>query len=256
MDLTDGEIHETDVQKTGMYRKIVFKKHRIAMNARQFSFQQSTGVLRGEREMGVDTMRSIVDSLQIEKVRYLTSLKKEANKYFFLDSTVIAFTPVVNPPKSKRLMYIRALEKLKSAKNVIISNYSRVEWGEREIEKYEVEIYKKYALPAACIVFVLIGAPLGVMVKKGGFGMAASISLFFFLLYWAFLIGGEKLSERGFFSPFIGMWAANFLLTVLGIILTFKTNQETVTVQFTFLKKLVPKKFRYQTNDVNNENTR
>ena len=39
------------------------------------------------------------------------------------------------------------------------------------------------------------------MVRKGGFGVAAGISLFFFLIYWAFLIGGEKLSERGFFSP-------------------------------------------------------
>ncbi|MCK7522192.1 MAG: LptF/LptG family permease [Ignavibacteriales bacterium] len=60
------------------------------------------------------------------------------------------------------------------------------------------------------MVFILIGAPLGVMVRKGGFGVAASISLLFFLIYWAFLIGGEKLAERGFFSPFIGMWAANF----------------------------------------------
>ncbi|MCZ7614249.1 MAG: LptF/LptG family permease [Ignavibacteriaceae bacterium] len=54
------------------------------------------------------------------------------------------------------------------------------------------------------------------MVRKGGFGIAASISLLFFLIYWAFLIGGEKLAERGFFSPFIGMWAANFLLGFLG----------------------------------------
>ena len=104
--------------------------------------------------------------------------------------------------------------------------------------------YKKYALPVACIVFVLIGAPLGIMVRRGGFGAAASISLSFFLLYWAFLIGGEKLAERDFFSPFIGMWAANILLFIMGIMLTIKTNKETVTIQFTFLKKLIPKKLR------------
>jgi len=129
-----------------------------------------------------------------------------------------------------------------------------VEWSEREIEKYDVEIYKKYALPVACIVFILIGAPLGVMVKRGGFGVAASISLFFFLMYWAFLIGGEKLSERDFISPFIGMWAANILLTIFGIILTVKTNKETVTIQFSFLKKLIPKKFRTNYSDKLDEN--
>jgi len=126
----------------------------------------------------------------------------------------------------------------------VISNYRRVEWVERDIEKYDVEIYKKYALPAVVIIFVFIGAPLGVMVKKGGFGVAASISLFFFLLYWAFLIGGEKLAERDFISPFIGMWAANILLTIAGIIITVKTNRETVTIQFTFIKKLIPKRFK------------
>jgi lipopolysaccharide export system permease protein len=120
-----------------------------------------------------------------------------------------------------------------------------IEWTSREIEKYAVEIHKKYAIPAACIIFILIGAPLGVMVKKGGFGVAASISLLFFLVYWAFLIGGEKLAERGFFSPFIGMWAANILLGILGILLTIKTNRETVTIKFTFLKKLIPKRMRF-----------
>ena len=84
------------------------------------------------------------------------------------------------------------------------------------------------------------------MVKKGGFGVAASISLLFFLIYWAFLIGGEKLAERGFFSPFIGMWAANFLLGILGILLTIKTNKETITITFNFFKKLIPKRFRLQ----------
>ena len=135
---------------------------------------------------------------------------------------------------------------MKTAKNIITSKARNIEYTERETEKYEVEIYKKYAIPAACIIFILIGAPLGVMVRKGGFGAAASISLLFFLIYWAFLIGGEKLAERGFFSPFIGMWAANFLLGFLGILLTIKTNRETVTITFTFLKKLIPKRFRLQ----------
>jgi lipopolysaccharide export system permease protein len=57
------------------------------------------------------------------------------------------------------------------------------------------------------------------MVRRGGFGVAASISLFFFLIYWAFLIGGEKLADSNMVSPFVGMWAANFLLGAAGIFL-------------------------------------
>lgn len=245
MDLNDGEIHESDIKKTGLYRKLIFKRHRIAMDAAQFSFHQSQGGIRGERELGVDTMRAIVDSISREKNKFVAQLKTETKKYFMVDSSFFKVNPQVSTHSTKDLAIVRIMDRIKSAKNIIIANAKRIEYSNKNIAKYEVEIQKKYSIPAACIIFILIGAPLGVMVKKGGFGVAAGISLFFFLLYWAFLIGGEKLAERGFFSPFTGMWAANILLALMGILLTIKTNRETVIIRFTFLKKLVPKKFRY-----------
>ena len=255
MDLKDGEIHESDVKSSGMYRKIVFEKHRIAMNANQFSLQQSASGIRGERELSINAMEVIVDSLNKQRAKYVSGLQKETNRYFFMDSTSKKTISTLITPQTEKLIYVRVLDKIKSARNVVLSNYRRVEWSDREIEKYEVEIYKKYALPVACIVFVLIGAPLGIMVRRGGFGAAASISLSFFLLYWAFLIGGEKLSERDVFSPFIGMWAANILLFVIGILLTIKTNKETVTIQFTLIKKLMPKKLRNKYKNSNDKNS-
>jgi lipopolysaccharide export system permease protein len=254
MDLRDGEIHETDVKSTGMYRKLVFQKHRIAMNAEQFSFHQSQGGIRGERELGVDTMRTIVDSIKTDRNKYFTDLSNETKRYFFIDSSFAAVYPKQITPSKSDLAYIRILDRIKAAKNSVVANLRRVEWANRDIEKYEVEIYKKYSIPAACIIFILIGAPLGIMVRKGGFGVAASISLFFFLLYWAFLIGGEKLAERGFFSPFIGMWAANIVLGIAGILLCLKTNRETVTIQFTFFKKLFAKVSKSYEAESANEN--
>ena len=249
MDLWRGEIHESDVKQSGLYRKLIFEKHRIVMDGSQFSFHQSQGGIRGERELGVDTMKAIVANYRAEREIQLNSLGKETNKYFFNDTT--SWHAYGNPVQlyNEKLIFERIMDKVRTARNSITSKTRNVENTEREIEKYEVEIYKKYAIPAACIVFILIGAPLGVMVRKGGFGVAASISLIFFLVYWAFLIGGEKLAERGFFSPFIGMWAANFLLGFLGIVLTVKTNRETVTIKFDFIKKLIPKRFRPQQTD-------
>lgn len=244
MDLWKGEIHESDVKSSGLYRKLVFDKHRIVMDGSQFSFHQSQGGIRGERELGVDTMQAIVSNYEAEKESQINSLIKESNKFFFSDSSSVNAYSKPVPVVNDKLLYARVLDKIRTAKNMITSKARNIEYTEREAEKYDVEIYKKYSIPAACIVFILIGAPLGVMVRKGGFGVAASISLFFFLIYWAFLIGGEKLAERGFFSPFIGMWAANFLLGFLGIVLTIKTNRETITIKFDFLKKLMPKRFK------------
>ena len=254
MDLYHGEIHESDVQNTTMYRKLEFEKHLITMNGDQFSFQQSGPTSRGERELSVYDMQIITDSLKIILDSYKKSFITETNKLMFLDSVSSKVLKVYNPGKNPELMYFRAIDRIRNIKSTIVSNNSRTEWAQREVEKYEVEIYKKYALPGACIIFMLIGAPLGVMVRKGGFGVAAGISLFFFLIYWAFLIGGEKLSERGFFSPFIGMWAANFVLGFVGIILTIKTNKEAKTISFNLLKKLVPKKFRQKDLSAEHEN--
>ena len=251
MDLQDGEIHESEVRNSTIYRKLVFTKHRIIMDAEQFSFQQSSGVLRGEREMGVDTMQTIVDNYTKEKKENFTKLDNELSKYFFLDSTSVNAYPKVKVQNAKELVYARIIEKMKTAKNKIVGIFRRADYNQHEIEKYEVEIFKKYSIPFACIVFVLIGAPLGIMVRKGGFGVAASISLFFFLLYWAFLIGGEKLAERGFISPFMGMWSANFVIGILGVILIYKTNKEALTLKFNFIKKLIPKRFRFP--EVENE---
>lgn len=263
MDLRDGEIHESDVQNTNIYRKLEFEKHRIAMNADQFALQQSGSSFRGERELSVEDMQAITDSMKLILISNEKSFLNEFKKQFFIDSTsgnardisrikkipgtedeIYSRINAENRAKeSPDIIYMRAIEKIRTTKNILSSALSRVEYSNRDIEKYDVEIYKKYALPVACIVFVLLGAPIGIMVHKGGFGVAAGISLFFFLIYWAFLIGGEKLSERGFFSPFWGMWAANIVLGFAGILLTIKTNKEVKNISFEFFKKLLPQKY-------------
>ena len=241
MELERGEIHESETMRKNMYRKLVFSNHRITMNADQFSFQQSTpGGPRGDRELSSRDMKYIVDSLQTIKNSQTVSIANETGKYFFIDSTSKE-SQAYYKTADKQFLYVKAIEKMNTARNVIVSNVKRVEFTEGEINKYWVEIHKKYSLPAACIVFVLIGAPLGVMTRRGGFGMAASISLFFFLIYWAFLIGGEKLADRNLLSPFLGMWSANFLIGAAGILLTMKSVRETITLEFYWFKKLIPK---------------
>ena len=241
MELERGEIHESETMRKNMYRKLVFVNHRITMNADQFSFQQSTpGGPRGDRELSSHDMKYIIDSLQAIQNNQLTNLASETNKFFFKDS-FSKESQAYYKTAGKEFVYAKAIERMNTVRNIILSNVKRVEFTKSEINKYRVEIYKKYSIPAACIIFVLIGAPLGVMTRKGGFGMAASISLFFFLIYWAFLIGGEKLADRNMVSPFVGMWSANFLLGAAGILLTMKSVKETITLEFNWLKKLIPK---------------
>ena len=245
MDLQNGEIHESGVGQTNLYRKLIFEKHRIAMDADQFSFQQSApGGPRGDRELSTHSMYIIVDSLKKDRAVFDKSIINESNKYFLMDSNYSRSIPYVSNIYSKDLILSRAIDKIKTAKTVVLSNYNKIEGIQKQIDRYMVEINKKYALPAACIIFILLGAPLGVMVRKGGFGMAASISLFFFVIYWAFLIGGEKLADRDMLSPFWGMWTANVVLGIIGLLLLIRAAKEAVIIRFDFIKKLIPKQWK------------
>jgi lipopolysaccharide export system permease protein len=142
--------------------------------------------------------------------------------------------------------YLKAQQKIRADENSIYEILNRLDSNDKEYDRYWVEIHKKYSLPFACIIFVLIGAPLGTMMRRGGFGMAAGMSLIFFLVYWAFLIGGEKLADRGLLSPLLGVWSANIFLGVFGILIMIKSAREKVTISFDFFNKLIPQSWKQQ----------
>ena len=244
MDLKNGEIHESDINDRSVYRKLIFERHRIAMDAEQFSFQQSSfGGVRGDREMSAQDMIVIVDSLEIIQERYNEELKTKFNLYFGADTSKI-FYYSEEFKKSKDYILLRAGEKLNTTQSAINTSLNRIQTNLESINSYWVEIHKKYSIPVACIIFILIGAPLGTMTRRGGFGVAAGVSLLFFLIYWAFLIGGEKFADRGLLSPFWGMWSANIFLGTLGIYFLIKSARERVTIDFSFMQKFLPKKLR------------
>lgn len=250
LDLEKGEIHEAQASGTNMYRKIYFKRHRIAMDAGQYSLQRSRDIARGDRELSASVMLHYADSLNAIAETYRSALSKEINKTFHGDS--------LQKPVNQNTAMARKSEKdlsnaigirSRASQQIISASVWQIDRLQKEIDSYMVEVHKKYAIPVACIIFVLLGAPLGVMARKGGFGMAGSISLFFFLIYWAFLIGGEKLADRGLVTPFWGMWSANFVMGALGLFLLYRSVKENITLNFDWFKRFVPRNWRGLENE-------
>ncbi len=240
MNLSNGEIHQlNNLDYTNKYRVIKFDKHRIIMDAKGFGFQQSgdNAFSRGDRELSSYSMNQIVDSLkksqttlgsQVFQRAYPDILKLTNFKYkdtIYKAPVGVLLAP--NDTANKNPQY-DSLKFLISRITLYGNDYKSQSNVKKEIEKqidqYDVEIYKKYSIPFSCIVFALIGAPLGYRVRKGGFGIASGLSLLFFLLYWASLIGGEKFADRALLSPLLGMWFANIVLGVFGLILMKKSS--------------------------------
>jgi len=251
MDLKNGEIHESDNTEQNSYKRLRFERHKIAMPAEQFTFEQSApGGQRYEREIGAPHLKVIVDSLEVIRADYF---KEYYSKIILLTDSKNGNSNLTQINFPGQFVFIKSQQKIRSDESAILDVMNRLEYNDNQIDQYWVEIHKKYALPFACIIFVLIGAPLGTMVRRGGFGMAAGMSLIFFLVYWAFLIGGEKYADRGLLSPFLGIWSANILLGILGIFLMIKSAREKVTLSFDFITKLIP--LSWKTQQENDENS-
>ncbi len=256
-ELEDGEIHQAVDPNFISSRRIFFKKHRISMDADQFLFEQSgPGAPRGDRELSAQDMQRIVDSLQ----SICTEIKTQLNNKiisFYAPLLTAGLDELPNEESTSKtttsnLAYF-ALNDTKAKLATLTNDLARIDYLETESDRYLVEVHKKYAIPVACIVFVLIGAPIGVITRKGSFGVAASISLFFFLIYWACLIGGEKLADRRLLDPWLGMWIANILIGTAGLYLTYKMNKEQFIVDLTFFKRFIPRAFRSQTEEVQSQ---
>ncbi len=251
MDLENGEIHEQDTENKNLYRIVKYKNYRVAMEVEGFGFERSpdNAFQRGDRELSASDMLRIVDSLRNIQNKIYESLNSVAITNFknpFYGKTALPsfYQPQVQDSIGDYEATLTAVQKLISI-NAIIKNYlSQIEYYNRSIDAYMVEVHKKYAIPFACVVFALVGAPLGMMARRGNFGVAASLSLAFFLFYWACLIGGEKLADRDLLSPFLSMWIANFVVGILGIYLTIRMGKEAMIIDWYRIKEVMPQKIK------------
>ena len=101
----------------------------------------------------------------------------------------------------------------------------------RERYRYDVEIQKKFSLAAACVIFVLIGAPIALRFPRGGVGLVIGVSFAIFGLYYVGLIGGETLANKGYLPPWLAMWGANIMLALLGLLLSARMGHESSTAR-------------------------
>ena len=108
----------------------------------------------------------------------------------------------------------------------LLADIQMIKGYEKNKNKYLVEIHKKFSLPIACIIFILIGAPLGIINKKGGFFIAIVFSFIFILLYYLFLIGGEEMADRNIIHGGLAMWLPNIVLGIIGLILIYLMSIE------------------------------
>jgi lipopolysaccharide export system permease protein len=100
-----------------------------------------------------------------------------------------------------------------------------------ERNAFDVEIQKKFSIAIACMVFILIGAPVALRFPRGGVGLVIGVSLGVFALYYVGLIAGEDLADKNIVPPFAAMWVTNVVLTLVGVVLLARMGKEGSTAR-------------------------
>lgn len=158
-----------------------------------------------------DIMRA-PDSLEISRVAF--------NDIMLLDT--IATLPV----RKRNDIWNTARSDAMNSRNAFAFDETLTKDSLTQLYKSKNDWHRKLALPVSVIIFFLIGAPLGAIIRKGGLGTPIVISVFFFVIYYIISISGEKAAKEGTWSALMGMWISTFVLTPVAIYLLIKATND------------------------------
>jgi len=188
-----------------------------------------------ELTVDIDSIQNVVDkSMSNFNSRLL------ANSIFTYNKEIIYDT--LEPTNRKVLYVLDSIEALsKDEMAVVVDNALKIATNAKsytnfdeestknnisQLYRYQIEWHRMLALPVSIMIFFLIGAPLGAIIRKGGLGMPIVISVIFFVIYYIISITGEKLAREGTWDSFRGMWLATFILFPIAAFLTYKATND------------------------------
>ncbi len=156
---------------------------------------------------------SIIRHIKPEKLKVIENLDSLFNS--------------LKPGAKQRVLDI-ATEYAQNAQKLIQTTEKDLYERKKNIQKHKAAWHEKLTLSFACLIFFFIGAPLGAIIRKGGFGMPFLVSILFFLIYYVITITGKKLAQEGTWEAWQGMWLSSAFTLPIGIFLTYKATTDSV----------------------------
>jgi lipopolysaccharide export system permease protein len=234
-----------DNKKVYPFRREKFDKEELIINVKDYNLKRTDESFfkSGYKMLKNAQLKKIVDSLDIEYIEHEQIAATSINYNNFLDKSINErFKPdSLNaiPKKEEKLVLVNfdsiysSLSKqnkslvLETAqrnaqtnqRNILQSDAdlnNRIKW----INRHLIEWHRKFTLSLACIIFFFIGAPLGAIIRKGGFGTPVVVSVLLFISYYLISMIGENYAREGVWSTAFSMWYSTFFFLIVGIFLT------------------------------------
>lgn len=90
---------------------------------------------------------------------------------------------------------------------------------------YLIEFYRRFALPTACLMFAVVGIPLGLSSKKSGKSGGFVLTILLVFVYYVISLIGVSLARQGRVTPWFGAWLADFVFLGIGLVLLFRAEK-------------------------------
>ena len=272
--LFSGEKYE-DIQKTDRrsrktypFSRESFKKQKMVIGVKNYNleradekyFRNSYRMLKNRQ---IDTIVAGYQKKYDEKeemvtkgIRYNKVLESEVTNYYSPDSISIdSMLANVSPQpydtvyshltKFQRTSVLNTAQRIAQQNQRLIMQYeSDLDNRSVQINKHWIEWHKKYTFSLACLLFFFIGAPLGAIIRKGGFGMPVVVSILLFISYYLVSVIGEKIAREGVLKLDLVLWFPTFIYLIIGIVLTHQAVTDSIILNSELYNNFIKRFFK------------
>ena len=271
--LYDGTNYEETNNKqyrdtTLQLQKIDFHKQEMIITLENYAFQKSDSSRFNDqvKSMNLTQLLESQDSVGLKnetgKRKNIESMSRSRTLRYNAQLDTVSKTKATTPFIPENLGQWRRIQdeisaaeeakkKATEIQNTLMSFSRERYYNTLILRLIDIEILKKFALSIACFIFFFIGAPLGALIRKGGLGTPAIISVLFFVAYWVIDISGVKLAKDGAVSAFSGVFISTYILLPTGLFLTWKAindssifNMDSIKNGLRKLKSMITERFK------------
>lgn len=186
------------------------------------------------------TLKQLKDTLPYLKSNYDENLKNRS-KNIFSSTYAMQLYKYEDSIKTKNIN-LNILENFKTEEKISVLNSAKtktsralsslknnsksLKWKRKTVNFFDTEYYNRVAFSLSCLVLFFIGAPLGSIIRKGGFGLPMVLAISVYVLYFFTNTFGRNLAEESTVSAFLGSWISFFIMFPIAVLLTIRATKD------------------------------
>jgi len=243
--LENGYFYEEDLgnrnmkqRKRALHSKAKFDKHIINIDISSFSLNDldSTKIKQHYTMLSLNQLDSIGGTKKTAYDDYVSAkaknyfLRSNGNKLYKYHDTLVdkgISMPILDNFKMHNQIIVldNAIQSIERNQDLLKNHKNTFKSKRKGLNLYDFEFYNRIAFSLACLVLFFIGAPLGAIIRKGGFGLPMIAAIVIFVIYFFITQFGKNLAEESAISALTGSWISTVILLPIGFFLTRRASK-------------------------------